>query len=152
MVLEYSPEMSSSSAEGWSPFLKPAMVGSDNSSFTQGSSTIKVAGKKRLPTMQCALAGEEIARASRIAMTILTKVSRYMTSSKQHWRLSTPVKTVLVQLTSISRASSWLIGTRLLLWLRRKGEDRDFAARVLENRQRYLPRRPARHLLLQSSA
>src|SRR3974390_1372663 len=32
------------------------MVGSDNSSATQVSSTFKVAGKKRLPTMQCAYA------------------------------------------------------------------------------------------------
>jgi hypothetical protein len=32
IVLEYSPEMSSSRAEGSSPFLKPAIVGIDNSS------------------------------------------------------------------------------------------------------------------------
>jgi hypothetical protein len=57
IVLEYSPEMSSSRAEGSSPFLKPAIVGIDNSSATQGSSTLSVAGKKRLPTMQWALAG-----------------------------------------------------------------------------------------------
>ena len=45
---------------GSSPFLKLAIVGRDNSSATQGSSTFSVAGKKRLPTMQCALAAPRL--------------------------------------------------------------------------------------------
>src|SRR5262249_7505946 len=73
MVFEYSPEMSSSSADGISPFLKPEIVGKASSSFTQGSSMFKVAGKNRLPTMQCAPAGAESPRASRNATAILER-------------------------------------------------------------------------------
>src|SRR5262249_24235019 len=52
MRLEYSAAMSSSAA--LSPFLNREIVGSDNSSATQGSSMLSVAGKNRLPTKQCA--------------------------------------------------------------------------------------------------
>src|SRR4029079_13813279 len=67
MVFEYSPAISSSLAAGSSPFLNPATVGSDNSAATQGSSTPTVAGKNRLPTMQCALAELLSATKRRIA-------------------------------------------------------------------------------------
>jgi hypothetical protein len=43
---------------GISPVLKLEIVGNDNSSATQGSSTVRVAGKKRLPAKQCAAAGD----------------------------------------------------------------------------------------------
>jgi hypothetical protein len=50
--LENSPEMSTSLAEGSSPFRIQETVGSDSSSATHGSSTASVAGKKRAPTKQ----------------------------------------------------------------------------------------------------
>src|SRR5262249_55480998 len=53
---EYSKETSVWRADGSSPLLKRAMVGSESSSATQGSSTFSVAGRKRAPTKQCALA------------------------------------------------------------------------------------------------
>src|SRR5713101_1497335 len=53
-----STEISTSRAEGSSPFLKIAMVGSDISSATQGSSVASVAGKNRPPTKQWARASE----------------------------------------------------------------------------------------------
>src|SRR5216684_2506766 len=53
-----STEISTSRAEGSSPFLKIAIVGSDISSATQGSSVASVAGKNRAPTKQWARASE----------------------------------------------------------------------------------------------
>ena len=50
----------------------------DISSATQGSSTISVDGKKRLPTMQCALAGAENPRTSSNANAILDRLSGCM--------------------------------------------------------------------------
>src|SRR5262249_49335936 len=54
MRLENSPDMSVWRADGSSPFLKREMVGSDSSSATQGASLLRVAGRKRAPTKQCA--------------------------------------------------------------------------------------------------
>src|ERR1700694_5542983 len=56
--LAKSTEISVSRAEGSSPFLKTAIVGSDISSATQGSSVASVAGKNRAPTKQWARARE----------------------------------------------------------------------------------------------
>src|SRR5262245_41407266 len=67
MRLENSPEMSSCRAGGTSSFLNEDTVGSDNSSATQGSSTVMVAGKKRAPTKQCASASVSGSEAMRIA-------------------------------------------------------------------------------------
>src|SRR3954452_6647582 len=58
MRFENSPEISSSRWAGTSPVLKLEIVGRDNSSATQGSSTVRVAGKKRAPAKQCAAAGD----------------------------------------------------------------------------------------------
>src|SRR5947207_1319516 len=58
MRFEYSPETSSSLAEGSSPFLKIDTVGSGISSATHGPSIASVAGKNRAPTKQCASASE----------------------------------------------------------------------------------------------
>src|SRR4051794_18747031 len=58
MRFDISPEISSCRLAGMSPVLKLEMVGKDNSSATHGSSTVNVAGKKRLPTKQCADPGE----------------------------------------------------------------------------------------------
>ena len=46
---EYSPEMSSSSAEGMSPFWKQAIIGNVNSSSTHGSSRLNVSGNLARP-------------------------------------------------------------------------------------------------------
>jgi hypothetical protein len=70
IVFEYSPSMSSSCADGSSPFLKPAIVGSDSSSATQGSSMANVAGKNLLPMMQWALAEPDTAQPSRASTAI----------------------------------------------------------------------------------
>src|SRR5947209_11170853 len=63
MRFENSAEISSSRLAGTSPVLKPEIVGSDNSSATQGSSVVSIAGKKRLPAKQCAAAGDASNRA-----------------------------------------------------------------------------------------
>src|SRR6478672_10200425 len=78
IVFEYSPEISNSSADGSSPFLNAAIVGMESSSLTQGSSTVSVAGKKRLPTMQWALAGDQRANASNVAPVNRLRINRCM--------------------------------------------------------------------------
>ena len=67
MRLEYSPEMSSCFTDGSSPVLEKAMVGSDNSSATPGSSIASVAGNMRLPTISWAFAAARAANASGLA-------------------------------------------------------------------------------------
>jgi hypothetical protein len=56
MRLAKSTEMSHSVAAGTSPVFDQATVGIDISSATQGSSVASVAGRKRGPTKQCAIA------------------------------------------------------------------------------------------------
>ena len=62
MRFEISPEISSSLAGGTSPVFDQATVGSDISSATHGSSVASVAGKKRAPTKQWALASQTSSR------------------------------------------------------------------------------------------
>src|SRR5882724_318460 len=68
MRLENSVETSVSRIAGISPVLVQDTVGSDSSSATQGSSTVSVAGKNRLPTTQCAdAASSDASRATSAA-------------------------------------------------------------------------------------
>src|SRR5215470_15109512 len=78
MRFENSAEMSISRADGSSPFLKNEMVGSDSSSATQGSSTLRVAGKNRPPTKQCAKALDEGSNVVRAAETATRRKRRAM--------------------------------------------------------------------------
>src|SRR6516164_8994405 len=54
MRLEYSLEKSSCLTGGSSPLFVMDMVGIESSSLTPGSSTVRVAGKNRLPAISCA--------------------------------------------------------------------------------------------------
>src|SRR5262249_19726063 len=109
IVFEYSPEISSSSADGTSPFLKPLIVGRASSSFTQGSSMFKVAGKNRFPTIQCALAGAESARASRNTTAILDKRSGCM-ELPPYLRLHNVAERRSMQMTWNAPEQPWLAG------------------------------------------
>src|SRR5262245_19463398 len=59
------PELSSWLVGRTSPLFAHDTVGNDNSSATHGSSIVRVAGRKRIPTKQCACAdnGSKPARA-----------------------------------------------------------------------------------------
>ena len=77
MRFENSVEMSTSLADGSSPFIIQETVGSDSSSATHGSSTVSVAGKKRAPTKQWAEACE-IGTAAATASAAARKMERDM--------------------------------------------------------------------------
>ena len=67
--LERSTLISTWFAVGTSAVLNQSRVGSDISSATQGSSVTSVAGRKRLPTKQCAWAGDS-GKATKIAEAV----------------------------------------------------------------------------------
>src|ERR1700674_388058 len=62
--LENSPDMSSCLAERSSPVLNDDRVGKASSSATQGSSIVRVAGRKRAPAKQCARAAPPPSRSN----------------------------------------------------------------------------------------
>src|SRR4051812_29249418 len=76
MRFENSPEISSWRFAGRSPVLKLEMVGKDNSSATQGSSTVRVAGKKCAPAKQWAAAGDAPYRVKARVVSAAAMVAR----------------------------------------------------------------------------
>src|SRR5262245_65426851 len=85
MRLENSPEMSSCRAGGTSSFLNEDTVGSDNSSATQGSSTVMVAGKKRAPRKKCASASVRGSEVRRIAYAYGRRKRKEETMLRRGW-------------------------------------------------------------------